>query len=102
MDITASQYGYLILRLGDILHNITLTGENCKDRQMCLPTKIFLFTKQWIKKLLQLKFYENTGFLEEEPTNVDRVLPVFQRLRHYQGVDVRSVLPVLIMLQRFD
>lgn len=34
-------------------------------------------------------------------TNVDRVLPVFQCLRHYEGIDVRPVLSVLIVLQRF-
>lgn len=61
------------------------------------------------KKHLQLKFdkKKNTGIGDErdfgeEPTNVDRVLPVLQRLCHDQGVDVGSVLPVLIMLQRRD
>lgn len=39
---------------------------------------------------------------EVERTNVDRVLPVLQCLRHNEGVDIRSVLPVLIVLQRFE
>lgn len=34
-------------------------------------------------------------------TDVDRVLPVFQRLRHHQGIHVCPVLPVLVVLQRF-
>lgn len=33
-------------------------------------------------------------------TNVDRVFPVFQYLRHYERVDVSSVFPVLIVLHK--
>lgn len=34
-------------------------------------------------------------------TNVHRVFPVFQHLRHHEGVDISPVLSVLIVLQRF-
>lgn len=74
---------------------------------MCLLNHFQKWPHKINQKLLRLKFYWNTGSVDErdlgpEPTDVDRVLPVLQRLRHYEGVDVRSVLPVLIMLQRFD
>lgn len=35
-------------------------------------------------------------------TNVNRILPVFQHLCHYESVHVRPVLSVLIMLRNID